>query len=226
MQSKRYASTTAIGALVLSAMAWPATGQEAEEKGIQATASGVVVTVAADAWAGTPNVLTEVVPLRVTIENNSRAPIRLRYSEFILAGKSARVPALPPFEIKGSETETVGALGAIDGPYPFASRGFWVAPHYSPFYRRLRPFAGAFAYDPLFYSQYYPRWVRLKLPTADMIQKALPEGVLEPGGRVTGFLYFEDVDTDADEKATFTVDLMNASTGEAMGNIRIPLEID
>jgi hypothetical protein len=66
----------------------------------------------------------------------------------------------------------------------------------------------------------------MKLPTADMIHKALPEGVLEPGGKVTGFLYFEDVKTDKNDKATFTTDLVNAATGEPVASIRIPIEID
>lgn len=29
------------------------------------------------------------------------------------------------------------------------------------------------------------------LPTVDMIERALPEGVLDPGRRMSGFLYFE-----------------------------------
>ena len=67
---------------------------------------------------------------------------------------------------------------------------------------------------------------RFQLPTGAMVQKALPEGVLEPGGRVTGFLYFEDIDVGKDDRATFVTDLVNASGGETVGAIRIPLEID
>ena len=67
---------------------------------------------------------------------------------------------------------------------------------------------------------------RFQLPTGDMVQKALPEGVLEAGGRVTGFLYFEDIDVGKDDTATFVTDLVNASNGETVGAIRIPLEID
>jgi hypothetical protein len=189
-----------------------ATAQEAEETGKQATAEGVTVTVSADAWSGEPAELTEVVPLLVSIENGSRVPIRLRYAEFTLADNGERAPALPPFEIKGTETEPLGT-SAFDGPYPYPLRGFSVAPHFSRFYPRLRPFGGRFAYE------------RLRLPTGDMIQKALPEGVIEPGGKVTGFLYFEAIDP-RNDMATFTTDLVNASTGDNVGAIRIPLEID
>jgi hypothetical protein len=200
--------------------------QEREETGTQATAVGVTVTVKADAWSGQPAELTEVIPLLVTIENNSRVPIRLRYAEFTLAGDGDRTPALPPFEITGTETEPVGTAGFIDGPYPYPLRGFYVAPHYRRFYPRLRAFPGPFAYDPLFYSTRFPAFRRLRLPTGDMVQKALPEGVLEAGGRVTGFLYFEDIDVGKDDTATFVTDLVNASTGETVGAIRIPLEVD
>jgi hypothetical protein len=203
-----------------------AAAQEPEEVGKQATTVGITVTVKADAWSGQPVELTEVIPLLVTIENNSRVPIRLRYAEFTLAGNGERAPALPPFEITGTETEVVGTAGVLNGPYPFPLTGFYVAPHSSRFYPRLRVFAGPFAYDPLFYSTYYPAFRRLRLPTGDMVQKALPEGVLEAGGKVTGFLYFEDIDVGADDTATFTTDLVNASTGQTVGAIRIPLEID
>jgi hypothetical protein len=93
-------------------------------KGTQATAVGVTVTVKADAWSGQPAELIEVIPLLVTIENNSRVPVRLRYAEFTLAGDGERGSALPRFEITGTDTEPVGTTGLIDGPYPFPLRGF------------------------------------------------------------------------------------------------------
>jgi hypothetical protein len=56
--------------------------------------------------------------------------------------------------------------------------------------------------------------------------EALPEGVLDPGGSVTGFLYFEDIDPGDDKTATFTTDPAEASTGRIVGAIRILLEIE
>lgn len=221
----RWVSYVAILAVLASSPS-AAASQEPEETGTQATAVGVIVTVKADAWTGVPAELTEVIPLLVTIENNSRVPIRLRYAEFALAGNGKRSPALPPLEITGTETEPVGTAGLLDGPYPFPLTGFYIAPHFSRFYPGLTVFAGPFAYDPLFYSTYFPVFQRLRLPTGDMVQKALPEGVLEAGGKVTGFLYFEDIDVGPDDMATFTTDLVNASTGRTVGAIRIPLEID
>ena len=63
-----------------------------------------------------------------------------------------------------------------------------------PVYPGLTTFAGPLMCDPFFYASYYPRFVQLQLATGDMVQKALPEGALQPGGRMTGFLYFDNVD--------------------------------
>ena len=105
-----------------------------------------------------------------------------------------------------------------------------MAPYLSRFYPGLTPFAGPFVYDPFFYTSYYPRFVQLQRPTGDMVQKALPEGVLEPGGRMAGFLYFETVDigdvNGDDDMGRFSMDLVDASTTRAIGTISIPLEID
>lgn len=197
---------------------------EPEEQNAR-TVAGVRVEVKADAWSGFPLELTEVIPLLVTIENNGAVPIRLRYPEFSLAGNGERSAALPPFEIRGTEAEPIGTT--LLDPYPFALSGFYVAPHLSRFYPGLVPFGGAFAFDPLYFDRYYPAFVRVRLPTGDMIQKALPEGVLEPGGKVTGFLYFEDIDVEGKEDlATFALDLVNASTQGHVATVRLPLEID
>ena len=58
-----------------------------------------------------------------------------------------------------------------------------------------------------------------------MVQKALPEGVLEPEGRITGFLYFEDADFDPD-RGTFVADLVDAKSLRRLGRIEAQLEID
>lgn len=123
----RWASCIAVLAVLVSSPS-AAVCQEPEATGTQKTAVGVTVTVKADAWTGVPAELTEVIPLLVTIENNSRVPIRLRYAEFTLAGNGKRTPALPPLEITGTETEPVGTAGLLDGPYPFPLTGFYIAP--------------------------------------------------------------------------------------------------
>lgn len=58
-----------------------------------------------------------------------------------------------------------------------------------------------------------------------MATKALPEGVLQPGGSISGYLYFQGGDV-AGERATFRMDVVDAGTGRLMGTARVPLEID
>jgi hypothetical protein len=74
--------------------------------------------------------------------------------------------------------------------------GFYVAPYLRRHYPFFTPFNGPFLHDPFYYDSFHPAMKRVSLPTGDMVQKALPEGVLEPGGRITGFLYLETADFD------------------------------
>jgi hypothetical protein len=63
------------------------------------------------------------------------------------------------------------------------------------------------------------------LPTEDMLAKGIPEGVLEPEGRISGFLYFEKLPENLD-RITFEADLINARTGVTLGTMRIPFVIE
>jgi hypothetical protein len=58
-----------------------------------------------------------------------------------------------------------------------------------------------------------------------MIQKALPEGVLDPGGRVTGYPYFQNVKKDVG-MVELTNELVNAKDGEIFGVVRIPFKVE
>lgn len=187
-------------------------------KGAVAEVRGVRVVARSDAWSGFPPNLDRVTPILVTIENDGTVPIRIRYNEFALVAPSTgeSFAAIPPFNIRGTEVEPVTALGYS---------GFWVAPYYAPYYPRLRPYHGAFPFDQYYYDRYYPTWVDIELPTGDMVQKALPEGVLDPGGRVTGYLYFENVERGTG-MVEFTKDVVNAATGATLGTIKIPFEVE
>jgi hypothetical protein len=55
-----------------------------------------------------------------------------------------------------------------------------------------------------------------------MLAKAIPEGVIEANGRLTGFLYFQQVQGDT---VTFTMELVDAKTGESFGHIQIPFVV-
>ena len=54
-----------------------------------------------NAWPGHDGVATRVMPVRVTIQNNSGRPVRIRYSDFsFVDSKGRRYSVLPPFEVQ------------------------------------------------------------------------------------------------------------------------------
>ncbi len=204
---------------------------EPEERAMTSVA-GVDITVAADAWTGLPPDIGHIEPLLVTIANNGTVPIRIRYDQFAAVGPTGdRMRALPPFEIRGHEWVDpyfipggYPSAGYALGGYPFAADRFWVAPYLGGFYPGFRPFGGPFFYDPWFYSAYYPAW-KVGLPTQDMMVQALPEGVVEPGGKIAGFLYIEHKPKHG-KHSTFVYDVVNAETQELIGKVKEPIEID
>jgi len=93
----------------------------------------------------------------------------------------------------------------------FGYTAFELAPGYSDYYPSVRPCA-----DPYYYGYYYPRWRSINLPTDGMLRRALPEGILNSGGRLDGYLYFEEL-TDDVERVAFRMDVVNARTGMNLG---------
>jgi hypothetical protein len=181
----------------------------------RAPVAGVDVTVSANQWSGYPPTLEGLTALHVAIVNGSERPLRIRYDAFTLVSPSGFVAAaLPPLSIRGTVLVPVQTGG-------FVYDRFWVAPYYVRYYPWASPWAGPFAYDPWYYDSYYGYW-RQPLPTQDMLAKAMPEGVIEAHGRLAGFLYFQHVHG---ETVTFTMELVDAKTGETFGSIRIPFVV-
>ena len=192
----------------------PAPGaQIADGRGKAATASvaGVNVVVNPDAWRGLPTTLGSLVtPLLVTIDNQSGSPVRVRWEQFALHGPGeTRFAARPPLDIDGYVSEPVAAMPYAAMPY------------------------GAFGYDPFWrsglgpYGRHYP-WPpsrRLPLPTRDMVERALPEGIVEPGARTTGFAFFDRATQAKGAPLEFTMDLVDANTNERFAQVRIPFVV-
>jgi hypothetical protein len=211
----------------------------AEEQGVRLVADG-------DSWKGVPSNLEHLVtPVEVRLENQSGRPLRIKYEEFVLVGNSQfQYSALPPFEL-GEEGVAIGGSGyepghvALSvgvgvgygpwgygphgyggwGPWPFSSAyGWgpwgpgWNASFYDPWY------------DP-FYGGVYGYWRPPEpLPTRDMLRRALPEGTLEPGGTITGFIYFQGV-SEREGSVTLQARLVDARTGEQFGTLSIPFGV-
>lgn len=187
---------------------------------------GVNVLVQADEWPGDVSVRNYVLPVRVVIENNSDAPVRLRYNEFALVGTDGtRYSAIPPFGVDGAiqEPELVDGYTPIGSP-AFTYSGFEVAPYHAPMYPGMTAYGSPFTYDPVYYDRYYTYWERIELPTTRMLSLALPEGVIQPGGSVSGYLYFEKLDDDV-ERVRFRADLVAAGEGAMFGEVSIPFTV-
>lgn len=185
-----------------------------------AEVAGVRTVVQPDAWSGVPAVLPELTPLQISIENHSGRPLRIQYQQFALVTRSGlRYAALPPYQLEG----TASGSGPIMAP-GFPYRDFSFAPYYTPMPLELPGWPGPFPYDPAYAHRYYSLW-RAPLPTEDMLEKALLEGVLAEGGYLrSGFLYFEDIDEEVPQ-VDFTFELVDAASGEHFGTIRTPLVV-
>jgi hypothetical protein len=104
-----------------------------------------------------------------------------------LSGASgATYIALAPYVLPASKSGPV-----LEVPDGGDFDKFQVAAYLAPFYPWLQVWNGPLPYGPSIYSV---AW-RPSLPTASMLDRALPEGVLENGGTASGYLYFQKVGT-------------------------------
>ena len=185
----------------------------------QASHAQTRVVVQAGEWPGEAEIEHEVTPLKLTIQNGRGERLRVTYGSFVLAGRKDTYAALPPFQIDGS----VPTDARIDTPL-WEQDGFVSAHYYGAYHSTLAFPSGPFGADPVYYRTYYPRWSSYeRLPTQQMLAWALPEGIVEPGGSVTGFLYFEQVDAD-EREVQLRVHLSGERSGEVV-TIAIPFTV-
>lgn len=200
-----------------NALATLADAAKAESKGI------TVVAVAAE-WPGEAYITDAVTPLRVTVSNDGNDSVHIRYSDFKLMGDSGvAYRALPPLAISGTVPTDLPPAAALDPG--FEAQGFVIAAPYAHYYPGVSVYDGPFDHRPHYYDTYYGYWdVEARLPTPEMIASALPEGVVEPGGFVTGWLYFQKVDDD-ESRVSFQANLQE-SGGAPVAEMRIPFDAD
>jgi hypothetical protein len=183
-------------------------------------AEGVFVFVNGDAWAATPvDLETFMTPLWVTVEDRGSKAVRLTYEDFTLEMPSGRrVCPLPPFAIAGAlpQPRRVQAAAVAN------ATGFALSPFLEPYFPKLRLWYGVFPFDRKFYKSQFARW-HVKLPTNDMLRLALAEGVLVPGGKVSGFLYFPAIAETGEGIVTFRAKLTEGNDGQNIAQLDIPL---
>jgi hypothetical protein len=115
---------------------------------------------------------------------------------------------------------------------------FYVAPYYGYYYPGWPTWPGwnEPGNYPLAYGDQYgdddsepyvtpaPGEPSASFPTDDMLAAALPEGVLQVGGSVEGFLYFQRVD-EPTGAVQLQIALVDASIGQPFGDIAVPLQL-
>lgn len=193
----------------------PGTGAAALE-----VVGGVRFSADGNAWRGFPvNLGSDVTPIEVRIHNHSGKPIRLVYERFALVAENGReFYALPLFPLSG-ESDKTKVLSPI---YP--SEKFFVAQRLRGVYQTLTPWPNPLPRDESLYRQDLKKWDE-DLPTLDMLEKGMPEGVLADGGTIRGFLYF-DGDARHEHKLVLTADVSESDRERRVALIKIPFRIE
>ena len=180
-------------------------------------AAGVGCSADTGAWPErAPKPPDNVVAVKVRVRNQSGKAIRLLAEDFVLVGKSGHkyrpIPVLP------LDAENLPRLNPV-----YASVKFYVAPRFRSAYPTLEPWSAGLARDQALYDRLFDRWGKRR-PTLEMIRMALPEGVLENGGLISGFLFFESP-LDDEDRVTFQADFVPGDGSGTVAAIEIPFRV-
>ena len=187
---------------------------DAPVAGPSVNAGGVEVSAVANAWRGWPSELGRIVtPIRVRLVNQGSDAVRVDVTKFALVvPEGGRLAAMLPADVHAVVVEPPPAAlpqaGLALGPTRDRSGPGWALNEPGPDLR----------VDP---TQEPDRtW---QLPSADMLDQALPEGVLAPGQAVSGFVYFRRAPREARD-ATLTWPVMDTA-GAELGVAAVPLTL-
>ncbi len=189
-------------------------------EGAVANVADVQVVARTQAWHfDPPDLETKATPIQLELTNNSDRSIVVRYDHITLTDAAGnRIDAIPPYNVQG----TVSVPVTVQQPYYFTGN-YSYAPYryrFSPTYARYG-YAGGFAYDPQFYQPYLTVYTDVALPTPEMLQRALNEGAIEPGGAAGGFVYFKKIRR-GEQILTLHVDIIDQASGNVVGTAKIP----
>lgn len=216
--------------LLLAPCACRASHDSAHPDAILPAPGGIAVSATADAWPGDASVPRHVAVVRVAVRNDGDRPLRLYLEDMRLLDDRGDVHApLPLYDIDDAVDGSGQVLRPAHDPFPdFHHERFLVAGAYRPFYPALpvhRPPRGSASSDELRdhdHGERYDEWRLMPpLPTPRMVDLAIPEGVVDSGGYVSGFVFFERVDDSVG--ATFVLDLVDADSGERVGEVTLTL---
>ena len=91
---------------------------------VQGSSQGVLVQLRANAWDDDPKTLDQdLVPMEVTIHNDSGRPLAIRYEDFALIGAdNRRYSDIPPYQIAGDSYQHLQPYWAYSDAYYSAER--------------------------------------------------------------------------------------------------------
>jgi hypothetical protein len=190
---------------------------------------GVRCSADVGAWSDGAKPLPDfVVPVKVRIKNASGRPIQVLYEDFVLAGKSGRryrpLPIVPLDEGEGERPAPIEPI--------YSSTKFYVGPRLHDVYPTLDAWTADLPRDEALYDKQLRRWGHAPLPR-EAIRMALPEGVLDDGGTISGFLFFESP-LARESRVTFQADFDAATrrptggdaAGDTVASIEIPFQVE
>ncbi len=125
----------------------------------------------------------------------------------------------PEADPLSGRVELAMARGPILARYHPYRAYHWVRPYWGPTF--WYPYGYWYSYPYWYGAPYYARW-QVELPTRDMLNAGLPEGTIDDGGQVAGFLYFQRL-TNRESQLRFEARLPDARSGETVATISIPL---
>jgi len=191
--------------------------------GATATSGGISIVTMTPDFPGSVDIEQALTPVKVRIRNTGKATALVRYSEFTLMASDGTVyPALPLYKIDGSVSEPLSYDPIIEPGFRW--RRFRVASYYGGLYPGIPSFGGPYAWGrygwPYYDDAFGPGFANVKLPTPAMYRNVLPEGVLDPGGELEGWLYFKKVKP---QQGTIVFNAAITDVqGGALGKISIP----
>ncbi|MFZ5441142.1 MAG: hypothetical protein ACOZQL_14125 [Myxococcota bacterium] len=200
-------------------------------------AEGVRLWASGSSWDGQPANLEEfLTPVLVTIENVSGRQLRLTPADLTLVGSSGmHYAALPP--LKADVRSELGLEGQVvladyhravpvrPAPRPHPGHApppkrFWVVRPWVPFHVGVPLWPAPWPWWSVhWHTTHYAQWP-VPLPSDDMIRRALPEGVLDDGGTVSGFVYFPQLGA-RERTVKLELKLADATTGTEWGVARV-----
>lgn len=174
-------------------------------------AADVNIAAAVGAWRGWPADLRRfVTPIHVSLDNHGAIAVRVSHDDFTLVVGGRQLPPVLPYQVRGvvyaPPPPELPSAGFSSGATGSPARQDWA----------LRGSTTAAEADPARVGEQF------ELPSPDVLDHALREGVVHPGGAASGFVYFERLDTHA-SPVDLAVRLVDARTGRVIGRVVIPL---